>query len=302
METSVFSGVSTIILIAILLLFLFNIRIVQQNTVYVIEFFGKFKRIMNAGFNFKIPILERVAQTVSLRQQNFVVSGNYPSKDKVIVSVATNLIYSVQNDAEGIKCFTYALQNANISIGAIIENSLRTYIAKETHEGILEKKEELAMHIHNDLEKQFKEWGMSIRSFQITNVSFPTTITDAMSEVVASEQLRKAAINKGEAAKIQAIKEAEGEKERKRLQGEGISLERQAIADGLKNSIEIVQKATGQDSKEIMAILNLTQYLDTLKSVGMSPNSKVIFLDSSIHKTADLMQQLIGASETTKKA
>lgn len=139
-----------------------------------------------------------------------------------------------------------------------------------------------------------------VKSFQITNVSFPRTITDAMSEVVASEQLRKAASNKGEATKIQAVKEAEGEKERKRLQGEGISLERQAIAEGLKQSLEIVQKATGGNAKEIMAILNLTQYLDTLKAIGVSQNSKVIFLDSNMNKTSDLLQQLVSAGEVSK--
>lgn len=286
-----FLGACIVVLIA-------GIRIVQQNNVYVIEFLGKYSRIMTAGFNIKIPILERVANRVSLRQQNFSNEGKYPSGDKVIVDITTNLIYAVNPSAEGIQRYTYVLYDPHESIGAIIENSLRTYIAKETHEGILEKKEELALHIQGDLEKQFSEWGMIIRSFQITNVTFPTTITDAMSEVVASQQLRKAAENKGEAIKIQAIKEAEAEKERKRLQGEGIALEREAIAEGLRKSIETVQTATHQSSTEILAILNLTQYLDTLKSIGTGENAKVIFMDTNIRKTQDLMQQLIAGMET----
>lgn len=278
-----------------------NIRIVNQNTVLVIEFLGKYNRVMNAGLNIKIPVLESVREKVSLRQQNFSIEGKYPSKDKVIVDVNTNLIYRVNDNPEGIKKYTYALENRSASVGAIIENSLRTYIAKETHEGILEKKEELALHIRTDLEKQYEEWGMLISSFQITNVSFPLAITDAMSEVVASEQLRKAAENKGEAVKIQAIKEAEAERERKRLQGEGIALEREAIAWGLQKSVEIVQKATGGSSQEILSILTLTQYLDTLKGIGMSQNSKVLFIDSSIQKNTDLMQQLMAAFDTQKK-
>lgn len=293
----------TLGLIAAIFVFLIipNIRIVNQNTVLVIEFLGKYNRVMNAGLNIKIPVLESVREKVSLRQQNFSIEGKYPSKDKVIVDVNTNLIYRVNDNPEGIKKYTYALENRSASVGAIIENSLRTYIAKETHEGILEKKEELALHIRNDLEKQYEEWGMLISSFQITNVSFPLTITDAMSEVVASEQLRKAAENKGEAVKIQAIKEAEAERERKRLQGEGIALEREAIAWGLQKSVEIVQKATGGSSQEILSILTLTQYLDTLKGIGMSQNSKVLFIDSSIQKNTDLMQQLMAAFDTQKK-
>jgi regulator of protease activity HflC (stomatin/prohibitin superfamily) len=252
---------------------------------------------MTAGLNVKIPFVERIANKVSLRQQNFTIGGKYPSADKVIVDVATNLIYAVNPTTDGIQRFTYVLSDPQQSIGAIVENSLRTYIAKETHEGILEKKEELALHIQTDLEKQFNEWGMITKSFQITNVNFPIAITNAMSEVVASQQLRKAAENKGEAVKIQAIKEAEGEKERKRLQGEGIALEREAIAEGLRKSFETVQKTTNQPSAEILAILNLTQYLDTLKSIGGSQNTKVIFMDTNIKKTSDLMQQLISSME-----
>ncbi len=289
------------LVLSIILIVLFiiagGLRIVQQNTVYVIEFLGKFNRTMNAGLNFKIPLLERVAEKITLRQQNFSAQGFYPSKDKVIVDISTNLIYSVDSSPEGVKRYTYSLTNRNQSIAAIIENSLRTYIAKETHEGILEKKEELAMHIRADLQSQFTEWGMGIASFQITSVNFPEAITRAMSEVVASEQLKKAAENKGEAIKIQAVKEAEGEKERKRLQGEGIALEREAIAQGLKESISIVKDATGQNANDVMAILTLTQYLDTLKNIGSAQNSKVIFLDSNISKPMDLTQQLLASFE-----
>jgi regulator of protease activity HflC (stomatin/prohibitin superfamily) len=290
-----------IILIIAILLILSSIRVVQQNTVYVIEMLGRFNRIMTAGLNFKIPLLERVAEKVTLRQQNFALKNIYPSKDKVIVDIATNLIYSVEATVEGVKKYTYSLQNRQQSIGAIIENSLRTYVAKETHEGILEKKEELAAHIRADLERQFSEWGMLISSFQITEVSFPPTITQAMSEVVASQQLMKAAANKGEAIKIQAVKEAEAEKERKRLQGEGIALEREAIATGLRQSVEIIKQATGQGNVEIMAILTLNQYLDTMKSIGVTPNTKVLFLDSSAGKTTELMKQFMAAFESGDK-
>ncbi len=290
------------LLIAVVIITLLkNIRIIGQNTVYVVEYLGKYKRMMNAGLNLKVPLLERIAAKVSLRQQNFQISGKYPSKDKVVVDVATNLIYAVDMTDEGIKKFTYVLQSREQSIGAIIENSLRTYIAKETHEGILEKKEELALHIKGDLQEQFKEWGMMIMSFQITNVIFPTTITTAMSEVVASEQLRKAAENKGEAIKIQAVKEAEADKIRKQLQGEGIALEREAIARGLKESFELVKVATHQDAKDIMAILTMTQYLDTLKAIGASPNSKVLFMDTQIKKASDLMEQLVSSYEAAQK-
>jgi regulator of protease activity HflC (stomatin/prohibitin superfamily) len=287
----------TIAIICVIILFFFGFCTVEQNTVAIVEVFGKFNRILPAGLQFRIPFIEQIRERITLRQQNFALEGNYPSQDKVIVTISTNLIFSVYPTEEGMKRFVYALSDRKGSIAAVVENSLRTYIAKETHEGILEKKEELASHIKTDVLDQFGQWGMDLVSFQITNVTFPKTITDAMSEVVASEQLRKAAQNKGEAAKIQAIKEAEGEKERKRLQGEGIALEREAIAEGLRSSIEIMKSATGHNSKEILATLSLTQYLDTLKQIGSTENTKVIFLDTNVEKTTSILQQLISSQE-----
>lgn len=288
----------TYILLGILLFILIiSIRIVDQNTVAVVQFLGRYRRTMTAGFNLLIPIFESIRERVSLRQQNFALQGNYPSKDKVITSIGTNLIFSVDQGLDGVKRYVYELDDRVRSIEASIENSLRTYVAQETHESLLEKKEELASHIKGDLEVQFRDWGMRIHSFQITNVTFPVTITNAMSEVVASEQLRRAAENKGEAIKIQAIKEAEAEKERKRLQGEGIALERRAIAEGLKQSIETVQGVTNQSTSEIIATLTLTQYLDTMKSIGSADGAKVIFLDSSVAKTHDIMQQIMAGIE-----
>lgn len=286
-----------ILLALVVLVVALSLRIVEQNTVAVVEFLGKYRRTLPAGLNILIPVFEQIRERVTLRQQNFAVTGNYPSKDKVIVTITTNLIYAVNNTDEGIKQYVYALDNRAKSIMATVENSLRTYIAKETHEGILEKKEELAVHISGDLKQQFSEWGMDIKSFQITEVTFPKTISDAMSEVVASEQLRRAAENKGEAVKIQSIKEAEAEKERKRLQGEGVAQEREAIARGLKDSLTIVKEATGQSSADVMALLTLTQYLDTMKSIGTSNNVKTIFMDSSVGKTKELLAQLMGAME-----
>ena len=81
------------------------------------------------------------------------------------------------------------------------------------------------------------------------------------------------------------------------MQGEGVAQEREAIARGLESSIVTLQKVTGQNAKEIMAILSLTQYLDTLKSVGITENSKVIFMDTSVSKTKDLMKELIASQE-----
>src|SRR5258708_3084634 len=143
---------------------------INQNSVGVLEWFGKYEKILQPGLRFNIPFIEKVATIVSFRQQNFKLSGTYPSKDKVMVTITTNLIFIVKNTEDDIKKFVYTLQDANASVGAMIENSLRSYIAKETHEGILEKKDELSTHIKIYIESKFSEWGISNSSFHIIDI------------------------------------------------------------------------------------------------------------------------------------
>jgi regulator of protease activity HflC (stomatin/prohibitin superfamily) len=103
---------TTFIIFIILIIFLsFSIKTVEQSTVAVVELFGKFRRILPAGLQFKIPFFESIRERVSLRQQNFAVEGQYPSKDKVIVTISNNLIYTVDPSPEGVKRYVYALDD-----------------------------------------------------------------------------------------------------------------------------------------------------------------------------------------------
>ena len=114
----------TVLVILIVLVLLFSIRIIDQNTIAVVEFFGKYRRSMVAGFNVIVPFFEHIRERVSLRQQNFALQGNYPSKDKVITTIGTNLIYAVDHGVtvenptggEGIKKFVYELEDREKSI------------------------------------------------------------------------------------------------------------------------------------------------------------------------------------------
>ncbi len=164
-----------ILIIMFILAFLFliiltGIEIVKENTVYVIESFGKFSRIMTAGLNFRIPIIEEVAETVSLKQKNFSGTGRYHTKEKAPIDVATNIIYEVIPTEEAIKKYIYSLEEREKSFATTIENSLRTSFARESYDDVLAKKEAVINEVWKDLDLQFKKWGINIVSFQITGV------------------------------------------------------------------------------------------------------------------------------------
>jgi len=147
------------------------VEIVPENTVYVVELFGKFERVMTAGLNFRMPLMERVAEKVTLKQQNFAITGRYPSRDNLVVNVIANLIFEVIPTPEGVGNHVYKLVDRERSIAAALENSLRTYIASQSSQQVLEKKEGLIQYMKQSLGQQFKNWGISIVDFQIVEVN-----------------------------------------------------------------------------------------------------------------------------------
>jgi|SRR6185437_11399519 len=160
----------TLIVVGLWLLFSM-VEIVPQNTVYVVEWFGKFERIMVSGLNFRVPFMERVAEKVTLKQQNFAITGRYPSHDKLMINVIGNLIFEVIPTAEGVSNHVYKLVDRERSVAAALENALRTYIASQTSQQVLEKKEGLIQYMKQSLGQQFKEWGINILDFQLVEVN-----------------------------------------------------------------------------------------------------------------------------------
>lgn len=281
------------ILTAIIFLILISgIKIVQQQNLLVIEFLGKFNRIVKPGFNVIIPIFERVAFILNLRTQNLDFSIVAITSDKVTVTLDTALIYQViENQAYQV---AYTLQNPVAVIKTTVENSIRAYVAQQTHEEILQKRDEITDYLINHLRDQLLSWGYQIIGFQVKDVVLPTTITTAMSQVVASKRLQEAAQNEANAEYIKVVKAAEAQKQTRILQGEGLAGERKAIINGLSESIHELSTTTGTSSESVLNVVMLNQYIDMLRTIGKdeSGNSKVVFLNSNPGGMSSAMQEM----------
>lgn len=159
-----------LLLAIIVMVILYGVVIVKENTVYVVENFGKFSRIMPAGLHFRIPVLEEIVEQITLKQQNFSETGRYHTKDNLTVDIAINMIFQVIPSPEGVRSFTYTLVEREKTIAKTLEDALRVSIAKETFNDVLEKKQALVKEVWDGLNQQFKDWGIDIVSFQITGV------------------------------------------------------------------------------------------------------------------------------------
>jgi regulator of protease activity HflC (stomatin/prohibitin superfamily) len=249
--------------------------LVPQNNVGIVERFGKFKRIARAGLNVKIPIIDTIKyQTLRIQQLDVDVSTK--TSDNVFVDIQVSVQYRVENDNNKIYNSYYELEDAQEQITSYIFDIVRAEVPKLTIDEIFNEKGKIAIAIKEGVGEAIEDFGYKIIQTLVTDIKVDKRIVDAMNDIVASEREKQAAIEKAEAQKIVKIKEAEAEAESKKLQGMGIANERKAIIEGLVESIEDVKKLDDVSTKEILNLILLTQYFDTLKDVANADSNTIM--------------------------
>jgi regulator of protease activity HflC (stomatin/prohibitin superfamily) len=281
-----------IILIILVVVLSVSIKIVKQQTAYTVETFGKFSRVIYPGINLVIPFVENTARKINLSTLNLDFSILAITLDKVNISIDCTLIYKVIYSK--VYQATYSLDNPTASIKALVENTVRAFVATQTHEQVIQSRDEMTNFLITHLIKKLEEFGFAIDSFQVRDIILPREITDAMSRVISSRRNQEAAVAEAEARYILAVKEAEGLKETRRLQGEGLAAERDAIIKGLAHSVQEMQQATGATPMQVMNIVMANNYNDTLRTItnDKNGNTKTVFINSSPNAMTDIIAQL----------
>jgi regulator of protease activity HflC (stomatin/prohibitin superfamily) len=252
-----------------------GVFIVPQKEVGLVERFGKFVRIARPGLNFKIPLIES-CNYQSLRIQQLNVEVSTKTKDNVFIELQVSVQYRVQDEDEQIYRSYYELENPEEQITSYIFDIVRAEVPKLTIDEIFNEKGKIATAIKEGVGEAIEGFGYQIIQTLITDIKVDERIINAMNDIVASEREKQAAIEKAEAQKILKVKEAEAEAESKRLQGIGIANERKAIIEGLVDSIEDVQKLRDISTQEVMRLILVTQYFDTLKELSNAPSNTIM--------------------------
>ena len=277
--------------VAIAIVFYNFIHIVRQQTAYTVETLGKYSRVLMPGFNLIIPFVEVKARKVNLSTMTLDCPIVAITSDKVNIKIDTALIYQVVPTK--IYQAAYTLDNPVVTIRSLIDNSIRAFVATQTHEEVIRSRDEMTHYLMENLTAQLDKFGYSIDSFQFRDITLPKEITEAMSRVVASKRLQEAASNEAQAEYIRAVRTAEAQKQTRLLQGEGLALERKAITEGLAQSISEMQAITGVNAKSLTNIVLANQYIDMLKTIttDKSGNTKTVFLNPSVSSVSDILQQ-----------
>lgn len=274
---------------------LFNsVFTVSEKTNAVVERFGQFVRIARPGLNFKIPFIERVAAVISLRVQQLMVPVETKTEDNVFVQLKIAVQYQVLPDK--VPDAAYRLEDPEEQIKAYVFDTVRATVPKTKLDNLFERKEEIAVAVQSELKDSMDDFGYQICKALVTDIDPDAEVKRSMNTINAAQRDREAAQARAEAERIMKVTAAQAEAQAMKLHGEGIANQRAAIVHGLETSVAAFQKAVpGAQANDVMQLVVLTQYMDTLKEVTRSGHSKVILMPSDPGGVNNLMAQLRSA-------
>ena len=243
------------IAVIVLILLFANIRIVPQGTQFIIEFLGKYKTTWDAGLHVKIPLLERIAKKITLKEQ-VLDSPPQPviTKDNVTMQIDT-VVYFRIFDA---KLYTYGAVNPINALENLTATTLRNIVGELELDGTLTSRDTINGKMTEILDEATDQWGIKVSRVELKNIIPPAEIQNAMEKQMKAERDRRETMLQAEGHKAAAITRAEGDKQAMILAAEGerdaqiaraegeakaILLSKQAEADGLR-----ALKAAGVDS------------------------------------------------------
>ncbi len=293
-----------VISICILSVLFFSFVVVNQGTIAIITMFGKYQRIMLPGLRLKIPLVESIFRRVSIQNQSIELEFQAVTIDQANVYFKSMLLYSVQNsEEETIKKVAFKfISNKDLMQALVrtVEGSIRAYVATKRQAEVLTARREIVDFVKEQIDNSLEEWGYHLQDLQINDITFDQVVMESMSKVVASNNLKAAAENEGQALLITKTKaaEAEGnsikisaqaEKEAAQLRGQGVALFRQEVAKGMTEAAEEMKQAN-LDTNVIL----FSMWTEAIKNFAEYGKGNVIFLDGSPEGMDKTMKQMMG--------
>ncbi len=276
---------------------------VEQQTIAVIERFGKFKGLAEPGLHARVPFgIDSVSSRESMRIRQLDLDVETKTKDDVFAIIRLAIQYNIPDKARVFDAH-YRLVDHTVQMDSWVFDVVRSKVPTMKLDEVFENKDAIADEVKKHLQERMEQYGWSIVRSLVNDIAPDKKVKDAMNEVNTQQRLKVAAESEGEKKKILTVKAAEAEAESKRLQGEGIANQRRAIIAGYKDSVQSFQQGfPGSSAKEVMDLVALTQYFDTLQVLGADSRTKVIFLPSNPGAIGNYMNEIRTAFASSLEA
>lgn len=296
-----------ILLVLGLLIILLSFVTVQQGTIAVVTVFGKYKRILTPGLNMKVPFIEKVYKKISIQNRSAELGFQAVTNDQANVNFSAMLLYAVVNQGEEtIKNVAFKFiddKNFMQALVRSIEGSIRAFVSTKKQSEVLALRRDIVEAVKEQLDASLEEWGYHLIDLQINDITFDEEVIRSMAKVVASNNLKAAAENEGQALLITRTKaaEAEGnfikisanaEKEAAQLRGQGIALFRSEVAKGMAEAAREMQEQNLDSS-----LILFSMWTEAVKNFAEQGKGNVIFLDGSVEGMDKTMKQMMALTQ-----
>src|SRR6201986_3839142 len=292
----------------ILLLLVFSSFVtVKQGTIAVITVFGKFRRILTPGLNFKLRFIEAIYSKISIQNRSVELEFQAVTFDQANVYFKAMLLYSVLDQREEtIKNVAFKFVDERNLMQALIrpvEGPIRAFVATKRQSEVLILRRDIVEHVKEQLDQVLETWGYHLQDLQLNDITFDDVIMKSMSQVVASNNLKAAAENEGQALLITKTKaaEAEGnaikisaeaERQASQLRGQGVALFRQEVAKGMSVAAQEMEKAHMDTS-----VILFTMWTEAIKHFSENSKGNEIFLDGSADSMQHTMKEMMALNQ-----
>jgi regulator of protease activity HflC (stomatin/prohibitin superfamily) len=295
-----------LLVFAALILYL-SVVIVNQGSAAVVTIFGKYKRVMLPGLNFKIPFIEFIFRKISIQNRSIELDFQAITSDQANVNFKAMLVYAVLgNEEEAIKNVAFKFMDERSFLQALIrtvEGTIRAFVATKKQAEVLALRGEIVLHVKEELDTTLEEWGYHLIDLQLNDIAFDESIMRSMAQVVASNNLKAAAENEGQALLITKTKaaeadgnairiSAEAEKIAAQLRGQGVALFREEVAKGMAESAKLMNEADLDASLILFSI-----WTEAIKHFAEQGKGNVIFLDGSTEGMEKSMKQMMALQQ-----
>jgi regulator of protease activity HflC (stomatin/prohibitin superfamily) len=280
---------------------------IQQGTIGVTTVFGKYNRVLFPGLNFKVPLIEKVFKRISIQNRSVELEFQAITIDQANVYFKAMLLYAVWNqDEETIKNVAFKFMDERSFMQALvrtIEGSIRGFVATKRQAEVLGLRKDITEHVKEQIDKTLEDWGFHLLDLQMNDITFDEVIMKSMAQVVASNNLKAAAENEGQALLITKTKAAEAdgnaikiaaeaERQAAQLRGMGVALFREEVAKGMSMAAKEMQQANLDTS-----VILFSMWTEAIKHFAENSKGNVIFLDGSSEGMDHTMHQMMGMNK-----
>jgi len=295
----------------IILIIVLSVVTIRQGTIGVTTIFGKYNRVLRPGLNFRVPLIELIFKRISIQNRSAELGFQAVTLDQANVNFTALVLYSVINhDEETIKNVAFKFideRSFNQSLIRTIEGNVRSFVATKKQSEILTLRNEIVLYVKENLDTILEEWGYHLIDVQMNDITFDEEVMRSMAKVVASNNLKAAAENEGQALLITKTKgaeadgnavriAAEAERQAAMLRGQAVASFREEVARGMSVAAREMQASELDNS-----VILFTMWTETLKHVAENGKGNVIFLDGSVDGMERSVKQMMAMQNLQSK-